>query len=123
MRPAPFLLERYFAAREFTTPHMLAASDCESMRVAELLALAPGAEEALAALGLGYTESSGAAPLRAAVAALYDTLPADGVLVHAGAQEAVFTLVNALLAPGVHAIVQWPCYQSLFELPARPAPR
>ena len=39
------------------------------------------------------------------------------MLVHAGAQEGVFTLVNATLGPGDHAIVQWPCYQSLFELP------
>lgn len=39
------------------------------------------------------------------------------MLVHAGAQEGIFTLANGLLGPGDHAIVQWPGYQSLLELP------
>ncbi len=119
MRPATFRLERYFAAREFSAPYLLSGSDCETLSVAELLALTPGPEAAqrLQALRLGYTESSGDPTLRAAVAALYEAVPAAGVLVHAGAQEGVFTLVNAVLGPGDHAIVQWPCYQSLFELP------
>ena len=117
MRPAPFLLERYFAGREFSASYQLSGSDCETLRVGDLLALVPDAARQLAELPLGYTESAGAPPLRAAVAALYDDLTPDGVLVHSGAQEAVFTLVNAILSAGDHAIVQWPCYQSLFELP------
>ena len=117
MRPAPFLLERYFADREFSAPYQLSGSDCETLSVGDLLALAPDAAPRLAELRLGYTENAGAPALRAAVAALYDDLRPEGVLVHAGAQEAVFTLVNALLNAGDHAIVQWPCYQSLFELP------
>jgi aspartate/methionine/tyrosine aminotransferase len=117
MKPEPFRLERYFAAREFTTPYLLSGSDCETLSVNELLALSPDAAGALGALRLGYTESTGAPALRAAIAGLYATLPPDGVLVHAGAQEAVFTLMGSLLGPGDHAIVQWPCYQSLFELP------
>ena len=35
--PRPFLLERYFARFEFTTPHLLASSDCEALSLAELL--------------------------------------------------------------------------------------
>ena len=38
--PQPFLLERYFARFEFTTPHLLASSDCEALTLADLLALA-----------------------------------------------------------------------------------
>ncbi|HUX32898.1 MAG TPA: aminotransferase class I/II-fold pyridoxal phosphate-dependent enzyme [Gemmatimonadaceae bacterium] len=117
MRPSPFLLERYFATREFSAPYQLSGSDCETLSVGELLAFDPSAAQRLQELRLGYTESAGAPGLRAAVAGLYDGLPADGVLVHAGAQEGVFTLINAVLHPGDHAIVQWPCYQSLFELP------
>lgn len=117
MRPEPFRLERYFALREFTTPHLLSGSDCETLSVADLLALAPGARDQLDALRLGYTESAGAPALRAAIAALYESLDLEGVLVHAGAQEGIFTLAASLLGPGDHAIVQWPCYQSLFELP------
>jgi aspartate/methionine/tyrosine aminotransferase len=119
MRPAPFRLERYFATREFSAPFLLSGSDCETMSVADLLALArePAVEGRLRALRLGYTESSGDPDLRAAISTLYVTVPADAVLVHAGAQEGVFTLINAVLGPGDHAVVQWPCYQSLFELP------
>ncbi|MGH7668103.1 MAG: aminotransferase class I/II-fold pyridoxal phosphate-dependent enzyme [Gemmatimonadaceae bacterium] len=117
MRPAPFLLERYFADREFSAPYQLSGSDCETLSVGDLLALVPDSAHQLAELRLGYTESTGAPALRAAVAALYDRLTPDGVLVHSGAQEGVFTLTNALLGAGDHAIVQWPCYQSLFELP------
>ncbi|HEX8724325.1 MAG TPA: aminotransferase class I/II-fold pyridoxal phosphate-dependent enzyme [Gemmatimonadaceae bacterium] len=117
MRPAPFLLERYFADREFSAPYQLSGSDCETLSVGDLLALVPDAADQLRDLRLGYTEPAGAPALRAAVAALYDDLEPDGVLVHSGAQEAVFTLANALLGAGDHAIVQWPCYQSLLELP------
>ncbi len=117
MRPAPFRLERYFAAHEFSVPYMLGGSDCETMTVGELLALDPDTSRQLGGLALGYTESPGAPSLRAAIARLYDGLDAGAVLVHAGAQEGIFTLTNAVLRPGDHAIVQWPCYQSLFELP------
>lgn len=117
MQPAPFLLERYFADREFAAPYQLSGSDCETLSVGDLLALVPDAARQLAELRLGYTETAGAPALRAAIAGLYDDLTPDGVLVHSGAQEAVFTLANGLLRPGDHAIVQWPCYQSLHELP------
>ncbi len=117
MRPPPFRLERYFADREFSAPYQLSGSDCETLSVGDLLALVPDAARQLAELPLGYTESAGAPALRTAIAALYDDLSPDGVLVHSGAQEAVFTLSNALLSAGDHAIVQWPCYQSLAELP------
>jgi aspartate/methionine/tyrosine aminotransferase len=113
MHPAPFLLERYFADREFAAPYQLSGSDCETLSVGDLLALVPGAAPQLAELRLGYTEPAGVPALRAAIAALYDDLTPDAVLVHSGAQEAVFTLANGLLRPGDHAIVQWPCYQSL----------
>jgi hypothetical protein len=53
MRPAPFLLERYFADREFSAPWLLSASDCETLAVGDLLALVPEASRALAELRLG----------------------------------------------------------------------
>jgi aspartate/methionine/tyrosine aminotransferase len=40
----------------------------------------------------------------------------DGILVHSGAEEAIFLFMQAVLQPGDHVIVQWPCYQSLFEI-------
>ena len=40
------------------------------------------------------------------------------VLVHVGAEEAIFAFSRAVLQPGDHVIVLWPCYQSLHECAA-----
>ena len=37
---------------------------------------------------------------------------------HVGAEEAIFGFSRAVLQPGDHVIVQWPCYQSLHECAA-----
>jgi aspartate/methionine/tyrosine aminotransferase len=117
MRIAEFALERFFARWEFAVRHLLCASDVEGWRLADLLALADDETAALwANLRLGYTEAPGHPLLRAEIATLYDTLDADGVLVFAGAEEAIFCLSNVLLGPGDHAIVTWPGYQSLYEV-------
>lgn len=115
-RWAPFKLERFFARYEFEVPHILCASDCQSMTIEALLALDPDAEAALKACHLGYTDSQGGPALRAAIAGIYETVSPDEILVHSGAEEAIFLFMHAVLAPGDHVVVQWPCYQSLAEV-------
>ena len=117
MRIDEFALERYFARWEFAAGHLLCASDVEAYPMADLLGLAD--DETLGlwdGLRLGYTESTGHPLLRAEIASLYDTLGPDDVLTFAGAEEAVFCLMNVLLGPGDHAVVTWPGYQSLYEV-------
>ena len=117
MRIADFALERYFARWEFAVDHLLCASDVQGMPMAELLALADDETRALwDGLTLGYTESTGHPLLRREIAALYEDVDVDDVLVFAGAEEAIFCLANAMLGPGDHAIVTWPGYQSLYEV-------
>lgn len=117
MRIADFALERYFARWEFAVQHVLCASDVEGWSMAELLALADAETEQMwGALKLGYTESTGHPLLRREIAALYDTVDADDVLVFAGAEEAIFCLLSTSLQEGNHAIVTWPGYQSLYEV-------
>lgn len=116
MRIAPFKLERYFARHEFRAPYLLCSSDCESMELRDLLTYEPGAREQLDSLWLGYTESAGSPKLRQAVAGLYEHIAADQVLVHAGAEEAIFNFMNVVLGPGDHIVVHAPCYQSLGEV-------
>lgn len=113
MNLPPFKLERYFARYEFNTRFLLCASDCEAMSLAELLAYEEGAEARFGDLWLGYTESQGDPGLRDEIAGLYERLAADQVLVHSGAEEAIFTFMNAALDPGDHIVVHSPCYQSL----------
>ncbi len=117
VRIADFDLERYFARWEFAVEHLLCASDVQGYPMNDLLALADGETRALwDGLTLGYAESSGHPLLRREIAALYDDLEPDDVLVFAGAEEGIFCLVNVLLGPGDHAIVTWPGYQSLYEI-------
>ncbi|HXG41089.1 MAG TPA: aminotransferase class I/II-fold pyridoxal phosphate-dependent enzyme [Candidatus Limnocylindrales bacterium] len=117
MRIPDFALERYFARWEFAVRHVLCASDVEPLSLAEVLALADGETEALwRDLRLGYTESPGHPLLRREIAALYERLDPDDVLVFAGAEEAIFCLLNVLVGPGDHVVCTWPGYQSLYEV-------
>jgi len=117
VRIAEFALERYFARWEFNARYLLCASDVEGYPMAELLAMADSETRDLwDSLQLGYTESTGHPLLRREIAALYDTIDPAEVLTFAGAEEAVFCLMNVLVGSGDHAIVTWPGYQSLYEV-------
>ncbi|GAK52020.1 aminotransferase class I and II [Candidatus Moduliflexus flocculans] len=116
MKIEPFRLERYFAKYEFTAPYLLCCSDCESFTVGELLQFERDAQEALSSLWLGYTESQGHPELRAQIAALYQQISPDEILVHAGAEEAIFNVMQVVLSPGDHVVVHSPYYQSLGEV-------
>ncbi len=117
MRIAEFALERYFARWEFAVEHLLCASDVEGYPMSDLVALAGDEERRLwDGLGLGYTESTGHPLLRAEIASLYRRVDPDEVLVFAGAEEAIFCLINVLVGPGDHVVVTWPGYQSLHEV-------
>ena len=116
MRLEPFKLERFFAQHEFSAPYLLCSSDCESMELRDLLSLEPGSQDRLASLWLGYTESVGNPQLRQAITTLYEHMAADQILVHSGAEEAIFNFMNVVLSDGDRIIVHAPYYQSLGEV-------
>jgi aspartate/methionine/tyrosine aminotransferase len=114
MQIEDFALERYFARWEFAVRHVLCASDVEPYSLAELLELSDDDGRARwDSMRLGYTESLGHPALREEIAALYPGLGSDDVMTFAGAEEAVFLCMHALLSAGDHAVVVWPAYQSL----------
>jgi aspartate/methionine/tyrosine aminotransferase len=110
-----FRLEVYLGRWEFAARHHLTASDAQTLAVSEVLG-EEGMRE-LAALPLGYTPTWGSDRLRAAIAATYETVEPDDVLVFAGAEEAMFWALQQLVGPGDHAIVTVPNYQSMESLP------
>jgi len=112
----PFRLERYFAKYEFAAPYLLGTSDCESITIGELLKMESGVENVFMDLRLGYTESEGHPLLREQIAKLYQGIAPHEILVHSGAEEAIFNLMNVLLSQNDHMIVHYPCYQSLMEV-------
>ena len=116
MNLPPFKLERYFAKYEFNTEYLLCSSDCEAMSIADLLALEPGAAEKFQNVWLGYTESQGSPTLRNEIRSLYETIQPEDILVHTGAEEAIFLFMHAALEKGDHIIVHTPCYQSLRDV-------
>jgi len=117
VRIPDFALERYFAEWEFNVEHVLCASDVEGFPMSELIALADTETRALwKGLNLGYTESTGHPLLRREIAATYESIEPDDVLTFAGAEEAIFCLMNVAVGPGDHVIVTWPGYQSLYEV-------
>jgi aspartate/methionine/tyrosine aminotransferase len=117
MEIADFHLERYFARWEFAAPFNLCASDIEGVPMADLLALADDDCSALwQALALGYTEAPGHPLLRGEIATLYRGLGPEHVYTFAGAEEAIFVLMHALLRPGDHVVAVWPTYQALYEV-------
>lgn len=116
MKINDFKLEVYFNKYEFAAPYLLCQSDCESMTIKDLLNFESGAEEKLLNNWLGYTEVQGNPELRKEIAKLYKNINSEGVLVHVGAQEAIFNYMNVVLNTGDHIICQFPIYQSLFEI-------
>ena len=116
MRINPFKLERYFAEHEFKVRYLLSPSDCETIPMKDLLAMADGEmHSAWDSLALGYTQSEGHPLLRAEVARLYDGIEKEEVLI-AAPEEAILIAMQALLSPGDHVIVTYPGYQSLYEI-------
>ena len=116
MNLSPFKLERYFAQYEFNVEYLLCSSDCQSFSIQELLALEPGASQRFQEHWLGYTESQGSPSLRHEIARVYEAIAPHQVLVHSGAEEAIFLFMHAVLHAGDHVIVHSPCYQSLGEV-------
>jgi aspartate/methionine/tyrosine aminotransferase len=116
MQLKPFRIEQFFGKYEFTAKYLLSSSDAESRTIQELLDLEPGALEHLLRHWCGYTESPGAPWLREAIAAIYQQVKMEDVLVLAAAEECIFVLYHALVGPGDHVVVETPCYESGLEV-------
>ncbi len=116
MKIKGFKLEEYFAKYEFKAKYLLCSSDCESFSIEELLELNKNAEVDLKKLRLGYTESLGHPELREEISRLYENIEPEEVIVFSGAEEGIFVFMNVLLNQRDNIIVQFPAYQSLFEV-------
>ncbi|MBK7448551.1 MAG: aminotransferase class I/II-fold pyridoxal phosphate-dependent enzyme [Anaerolineales bacterium] len=116
MQLSPFKLERFFAKYEFNTEFLLCSSDCESVSIADLLAMEEGAADKFQNVWLGYTESLGSPTLRKEISGMYSTTQPEDVLVFTGANEAIYLFMMAALKENDHIIVHAPHYQALSEV-------
>jgi len=116
MKLSPFKLERYFGKYEFSAPYLLSSSDCEPLRLDELLDLTNAkSREEWNTLKLGYTESKGDPEFRSEIAKLYTSVSPDDVLVLVP-EEGIFIAMNVLLDKGDHVVTTFPGYQSLYQV-------
>jgi len=111
-----FRLERAFARWEFSAPHLLSPSDCETLSIQELLELAGMPARELLDLRLGYTESQGDPALRERIAALCEVAAEDVLVVVP--EEGILLAALSAVEPGDRVVVQTPCYQSLSDVAA-----
>jgi len=116
MKIAPFATEHFFAQYEFTTPHQLCNSDCETVTISELLEMADISLDNLGQLSLGYTESLGNPDLRGAIAAAYSGIDADNVVMLGTPVEGIYLIARAALDPGDEVIVLSPAYDALINM-------
>ncbi len=121
MHIPPFTTEEFFARYEFSTPYLLCASDCQSLTLAELIALCGAKPADLGSVWLGYTESQGGPALRRRIAGTYTSVDAEEVVLLAAPEEGIFTALHAVLEPGDDVIVLTPAYDSLRHLAAHVA--
>jgi aspartate/methionine/tyrosine aminotransferase len=117
VHPLPdFQLEVFFSRWEFAARHVLTASDAESMSLGELLALGTDEDRgAFERISLGYVPTWGGDELRRAIAGTYRSLRPEDVLAFAGAQEALFWMMQEA-GPGDHVVLTVPGYQSVESL-------
>ena len=112
-------LNAFLAALEPKAEWLLSTSDVEPYLLVDLLALADEPTRTLwEGLALGYAAPGGHRLLREEIASQYSGLEAEHVVVCAGADEALFLLLNAILGPGDHAIVLCPAYEPLYDIAA-----
>ena len=116
MRIEPFATEHFFAKYEFTTPYQLCNSDCETVTVAELLAMTDMSLEEFGRLSLGYTQSPGNPRLREEIAAAYKGVKAEDVLILGTPIEGIYLAARAILDPGDEVIVLSPAYDALINM-------
>lgn len=111
-------LERYLVKYEFISPYLFCVSDSEPFTMNEFKDMDKNYMERFNKLKLGYVNPQGSEYLREEISKLYLDTESEDVIVFSGAAEAIFVFMNVLLDKGDHVIVQWPCYQPLYEIPA-----
>ncbi len=105
----PFEMERWQSTWENRVRFNLSESGVYPLTAAELIALA-GAGTDVLDHRLGYPQSNGTEPLRAAIAALYPGATIEHVLVTSGSAESNYVNCWTLIRPGDRVVVVGPTY-------------
>ncbi|KAA8647434.1 uncharacterized protein ATNIH1004_006127 [Aspergillus tanneri] len=120
-----FAVEQWMDKYEIGAQYNIAETCCASISVNDLQNLSEdkSANPLDLSTKLTYGAIRGSEGLRSTLARLYSVktpnpLPADNVLITAGAIQANFLLFYSLVGPGDHVICHYPTYQQLYSVPA-----
>ncbi len=116
MRFVPFELERWQSTWENRVRYNLSESGVHPLSIQELLALAGASAEPLLDVRLGYSQSNGTELLRGRIAALYEGVSPEQILVTTGSAEANFVVCWRLIEPGDTVAVMLPNYLQTWGL-------
>ena len=111
MKLSPFRMERWQSTFEHRVRFNLSESGVHPLSLNELLELT--GLEGLGDLQLGYGQSNGSDLLRSRIAALYDGVDPDQVIVTVGGAEANVAACWQLMEPGAPVAVQVPNYMQV----------
>ncbi len=113
-----FMVERWMNTYENDAIYNLAETDAKPLTLHELLTMgAPNQYlDGLLGLKVSYNPTLGSDHLRGLIAAQYQGVSSEDILVTSGAIEANFLLANVLIQPGDTVIVQSPAYQALYSV-------
>jgi len=107
---------QYYRENEHVVPHVLCHSSPETITIADLFAFEPNALEDFKNISLDYTEDQGGMILRQEISRFHEGVDESNVLVTNGGSEGIYLAMMSLLQPSDHVIVQFPLFQSLYEL-------
>jgi len=116
LRFVPFELERWQSTWENRVRYNLSESGVHPLSIHELLDLAGASAAPLLDVRLGYSQSNGTDLLRGRIAALYDGVSPDQILVTTGSAEANFVVCWRLVEPGDKVAVMLPNYLQTWGL-------
>ncbi len=107
-----FSLEKAYRDGYSTALFDLSASAPDALQLKDLLCTDAELESFLCS-SLAYGPGGGSPELRAAIAALYDDLSPENVLITAGGQEAIRAVAMALIPSGSRVLIQQPTYEAI----------
>lgn len=117
MKIGKLLMEDWLADNQFVE-YNLAESGFVDFSLGEFLTLCGTNPACLENISLMNPDTRGSLELRREIVKCYLTAGLENVLVTVGVTEALFAFFNVILEPGDEVIVEFPEFQTLYELPA-----
>jgi len=113
-----FFMEDWLASYKDSCPCNLGESGMPDISVGELLKRCGSSPDILNGIVLRDHDTRGTERLRQAISASYGgDVPFEHITVTTGTSEALFVLFNILLAERSSAVVPFPSFQALYEVP------